>query len=96
MALKILDECIACGACESECPNEAISEDSFIYVIDPGTCTECFGFYGTQQCVEVCPVEACVKDERHFETPAQLKRKFLSLHPQNKLDNTEEWRAPVL
>ena len=26
MAYVITDECIACGACESECPAEAISE----------------------------------------------------------------------
>lgn len=28
MALKITDECINCGACESECPNNAIYEGS--------------------------------------------------------------------
>ena len=27
MAYKITDECLACGACVDECPNEAISED---------------------------------------------------------------------
>ena len=26
MAIKITDECINCGACESECPNTAIYE----------------------------------------------------------------------
>ena len=26
MAYKISDECIACGACEAECPVSAISE----------------------------------------------------------------------
>ena len=26
MAYKITDECISCGACESECKNAAISE----------------------------------------------------------------------
>lgn len=26
MALKIVDDCINCGACEAECPNEAIYE----------------------------------------------------------------------
>ena len=34
MAYKITDECLACGACVDECPNEAISEDDPIYVID--------------------------------------------------------------
>jgi ferredoxin len=35
MAYKITDECISCGACEPECPNQAISEGEKIYVIDP-------------------------------------------------------------
>ncbi|MGD2090874.1 MAG: 4Fe-4S binding protein [Candidatus Aminicenantes bacterium] len=52
MAHVISDECISCGACEPECPEEAISEGDEIFVIDPAKCTDC----GT--CVEVCPVEA--------------------------------------
>ena len=35
MATMITEECINCGACEPECPNEAISEGEDIYVIDP-------------------------------------------------------------
>ena len=34
MAYKITDECLACGTCVDECPNEAISEEDPIYVID--------------------------------------------------------------
>ena len=52
MAHKITDECIACGACASDCPVEAISEGEEIYVIDPELCTDC------GSCVDVCPVEA--------------------------------------
>jgi ferredoxin len=52
MAHVISDECINCGACEPECPEEAISEGEEIFVIDSAKCTDC----GT--CVEVCPVEA--------------------------------------
>jgi ferredoxin len=40
MALKITEECISCGACEPECPNEAISEGEEIYIIDPDKCTD--------------------------------------------------------
>jgi ferredoxin len=43
MVYKITDECISCGACETECQNEAISEGEIIYVIDPDKCTECVG-----------------------------------------------------
>ena len=34
MATYITADCINCGACEPECPNEAISEGDEIYVID--------------------------------------------------------------
>ncbi len=61
MAMKITEECIACGACETECPVEAISEGDEIYVIDPNVCVECEGYFDTPQCVEVCPVDSVVK-----------------------------------
>ncbi len=81
MAFHINDECISCGSCESECPNEAISEGSDIYVIDPDKCTECVGFYDTQQCFDVCPVEAPEKDPDHVESREDLLAKFRTLHP---------------
>ena len=81
MAYKITDECILCGACETECPNEAISEGDDLFVIDPDKCTECVGFYDTQQCYEVCPVEAPVPDPDHVESREELLAKFQKLHP---------------
>ncbi len=81
MAFRISDECISCGSCESECPNEAISEGAEQYVIDPNKCTECVGFYETQQCLEVCPVEAPGPDPDVEETHDQLLAKFRKLHP---------------
>ena len=51
MANKITAECIACGACESECPNGAISEDGGTWVIDPDKCDECADLNGaTSRC----------------------------------------------
>lgn len=61
MALKITDECINCGACEPECPNEAISQGDPVFKIDPNKCTECEGSHDEPQCVPVCPVECIVK-----------------------------------
>jgi len=61
MAMRITDECINCGACEPECPVEAISEGDEIYVIDPNVCVECKGFFNEPQCVLVCPTDAIVK-----------------------------------
>lgn len=81
MAYRITDECIACGSCEAECPNEAISEGEEFYVIDASKCTECVGFYDTQQCYEVCPVEAVEADPGQVETHDELLAKFRRLHP---------------
>ena len=54
MAYTISDECIACGACASECPVEAISEgDKF--AINADTCIECGA------CADACPVGAPVQ-----------------------------------
>ena len=51
MAYVINEDCIACGSCISECPEEAISEGD-IYLIDPEKCTDC----GT--CADTCPSSA--------------------------------------
>lgn len=61
MAMKITDECIACGACEPECPVEAITEEGDTYVINADVCVECDGYFDTNQCVDVCPVDCIVK-----------------------------------
>jgi len=79
MAYKITDECIACGACEPECPNSAISEGD-IYVIDFNLCTECVGFFDESQCASVCPVGACIPDPDHVETHEQLLAKKERTH----------------
>ena len=81
MAFQITEDCISCGACESECPNKAISEGETTYKIDPDKCTECVGAYDTSKCAEVCPVEACKVDPAHKETKEQLMAKYKKLHP---------------
>lgn len=62
MALLITEDCVNCGVCEPECPNEAISEGDDIFVIEWEHCTECVGWYEEAQCVEVCPVDCIPKD----------------------------------
>jgi ferredoxin len=76
MALMITDECINCDVCEPECPNGAISQGDEIYVIDHSLCTECVGHYESSQCVEVCPVDAIIKDPDHEETEDELRAKY--------------------
>ncbi len=37
MAIRITDECINCGACEPECPNNAIYEGGIEWAMSDGT-----------------------------------------------------------
>lgn len=62
MAYKISEDCISCGACESVCPNSAISQGAEFYQVNSDVCTECVGSYDESQCAAVCPVDACVPD----------------------------------
>ena len=52
MTHVISEECISCGACESECPVDAISEGNDQYTIDADECIDCAA------CTAVCPVDA--------------------------------------
>jgi len=79
MAYKITEECINCGACEPECPNQAISAGDEIYIIDPKKCTECVGHFDASQCAAVCPVDCCIPDPDHKETREELMTKYQNL-----------------
>jgi len=72
MANIITDECVNCGACESVCPANGISSNGDQYVIDASRCSECVGFYHTQQCARVCPVDCSIVDPDNVETEAEL------------------------
>lgn len=52
MAYQINDDCISCGACERECPVNAISAGESKYIIDQDICIDC------GSCAAVCPVDA--------------------------------------
>lgn len=52
MAYIISEDCISCGACESECPVEAITQGESIYEVNADLCTDC------GSCADVCPVDA--------------------------------------
>ncbi len=78
MALKIIDECIACDACTEVCPSGAIECADPIYIISFDLCTECVGYFEDAQhsCVKVCPVDAIILDETKLETLPQLMEKY--------------------
>ena len=79
MAYLINEDCINCGACEPECPNEAISEGDPVYVINPDLCTECVGYYDEPQCISVCPVDCVELNPDYVETKEQLLEKKESI-----------------
>lgn len=61
MAMKIVSMyCTGCSACESECPNDAISEKRGAFVIDASLCTECDGDFDSPQCKAACPIDDCI------------------------------------
>lgn len=79
MAYLINDECINCGACEPECPNQAISAGDERYVVNPDKCTQCVGHFDEPQCAAVCPVDSCKADPNRPESREVLMAKFNKL-----------------
>jgi len=57
MAIRITDECINCGACEPECPNNAIYEGGIEWAMTDGT-----GLKGEYILMTGAPVNA---EEKH-------------------------------
>ena len=82
MATMITNDCINCGACEPECPNNAISQGEPVYVIDPKLCTECVGFHDYEACAAVCPVDVCVTDPNNIESEEALITRAREIHPE--------------
>jgi Pyruvate/2-oxoacid:ferredoxin oxidoreductase delta subunit len=92
MATMITNECINCGACEPECPNNAISQGETIFVIDPQLCTECVGFHDYEACAAVCPVDCCVTDPNNIETEEVLIARARAIHPETPIGENFESR----
>ncbi len=68
MAIKITDECINCGACEPECPNNAIYEGGAEWAFSDGTTAK-----GTislnGEMVDVTKRHAPLADDVYYITP---------------------------
>jgi 4Fe-4S binding domain len=92
MATMITSDCINCGACEPECPNNAISQGETIFVIDPKLCTECVGFHDYEACAAVCPVDCCVTDPNNIESEEVLVARARALHPETPIGDNFESR----
>jgi Pyruvate/2-oxoacid:ferredoxin oxidoreductase delta subunit len=92
MATMITSECINCGACEPECPNNAITQGEELYVIDPLLCTECVGFHDYEACAAVCPVDCCVTDPNNVESETALIERARAIHQDVSFPDTFESR----
>jgi ferredoxin len=92
MATMIANDCINCGACEPECPNNAISQGDPIFVIDPKLCTECVGFHDYEACAAVCPVDVCVTDPNNVESEEVLIARARQIHPETNFGESFESR----
>lgn len=92
MATMITSDCINCGACEPECPNNAIRQGDPVYIIDPLLCTECVGFHDYEACAAVCPVDCCVTDPNNIESEQVLLDRARALHPETQIGDTFESR----
>lgn len=78
MSYIITNVCVSCGACEPECPTEAISDSTDIYIIDQKMCYECLNL-STPACINVCPVQedgCIVLDKNNQETRDELIKKY--------------------
>lgn len=69
MAIKITDECINCGACEPECPNNAIYEGGVEWKIADGT--EVSGSFTLMDGTSVDPEQtfAPISDDVYYIVP---------------------------
>ena len=63
MALRIINSCVSCWACEPLCPSQAIHEAKPHFLINSGKCTECLGEYGDPQCASICPIEGAIVNQ---------------------------------
>src|SRR5574340_881305 len=100
MSTVITEECINCGACEPECPNNAIYEGGATYELNgeshaalkddtyyivPEKCSECVGFFEEEQCKAVCPVDCCIPDPNNPESEDALVERAHKLHPDKEI-----------
>jgi len=67
MAVMITEACIACNACEPECPVGAILNETNErnpydekYYVKSENCVECVGHADEPRCAQACPTEGAI------------------------------------
>jgi len=69
MAIIITDECINCGACEPECPNNAIYEPGVPWKFSDGTDLSGPIDFGDGTSIDADDEQEAVSDEVYYITP---------------------------
>lgn len=69
MAIKITDECINCGACEPECPNNAIYEGGVEWAIADGISITGDYTLETGKVVDASAAQEPVDDDVYYIAP---------------------------
>ncbi|MCA5003771.1 4Fe-4S dicluster domain-containing protein [Sphingobacterium bovistauri] len=66
MAIKITDECINCGACEPECPNNAIYDAGVPWKFSDGTSLDGVIDFGDGVTIDASASQDAVSDEVYY------------------------------
>ena len=69
MAIMITDDCINCGACEPECPNNAIYEGGVEWAINDGSTVTGIYKLGNGELVDVAEKRMPVSDDYYYIVP---------------------------
>jgi ferredoxin len=69
MAIKITDECINCGACEPECPNNAIYEGGVEWAVTDGTSVKGVFTLMDGAVVDVAAKNSPISNDTYYITP---------------------------
>lgn len=91
MALKIIESCVNCFACEPLCPSNAIYEAEPHFLIDPKKCTECEGDFADFQCASICPIEGAILDS--FNVPINPAGSLTGIPPEKMAAAMAELQA---
>ena len=69
MAIIITDECINCGACEPECPNNAIYEGGIEWAVSDGTNVKGSFVLESGEEVDVDEMQSPVEEDYYYIVP---------------------------
>jgi ferredoxin len=91
MALKIIESCVNCYACEPLCPSKAIYKAEAHFLINPRKCTECEGDYREPQCASICPIEGAILDA--LSVPLNPPGSLTGIPPEKMAEAMAELKA---